>query len=348
MHSNRPSNQKETALRQLALAHSGLFLPAETETVKDGVGELANDIKTDLQILLRHIAYGEQAEAEKIIDAAPHFLRLSGSVVNYSLQNIIDVTPAQLAFGGDDEEMCAMLKDKLCAYYDKLHHDRELGEAEFIRQIDEKFPDHHQAENMALAELENILRRVVAAIDDPDANIANELHHVPNESPLRKILDEFREKYAPGAVKNGRHFPVEFYLTAVRFFERHMGSYNIENLEKFILFGTQIRGYLERLLPVSYAQACCQGIDGVVHGEPLQRRLAFRFGGSYYPLDAEPSHRLGYSDGVFVCSSGAELVSCGGDSQCLDMLEKLISMKRGKLDSLRKPYQERASLCVMC
>src|SRR3990167_73639 len=277
---------KELALREFALTKNGLFSPTEREyqvlmATKNGTSELTNTIKTDLEVLLQHIAYGEQAEAEKMIDASPHLLLMSGTVVNYSLQTIIDVTPVQLAFGGNDEVMCAMLKER-------------LGEAEFLKQISERFHEDAEAEKKAAAEFDEIMNQLVEGITDPLANIKDELNHMPNESPLRNLLDNFRVKFSPVEVKVGKHFNVQFLLKALDIYYAN----DTWPSERRRLFWRQVVGYLERLLPVSYVQAGCQGIENIREGEPLKRLLKLVDGSSYYPLDANPANRLGSDHGI--------------------------------------------------
>jgi hypothetical protein len=248
----------------------------------------------NIKKLLQRIAYGEQEAAEKMIDADPRLLMMSGDVVDYSHRKIIDVTPVQLAFGGDDEVMCAMLKEKMCAYSETTHQNREWGETIFSNQIRAKFPEDAEAEQKAAAEFDEFMEQLVAAINDPHANI-DELNHEPNESPLRKLLDGFRVKFAPGEVRAGKHFNVQLLLKALEIYDT---NYEIWDTDQRILLWSQVVGYLERLLPVSYVQAVCQGIDNVRKGKPLKRVLTLCDNTSYYPLDAEPANRLGFNHGV--------------------------------------------------
>ena len=250
----------------------------------------------NIKKLLQHIAYGEQEAAEKMIDADPRLLMMSGDVIDYSHRTIIDVTPAQLAFGGDDEVMCAMLKEKMCAHYETMHHDREWGETIFSNQIRAKFPEDVEAQQIAAAEFDELMAQLVTEINHPLANINNELNDVPNESPLRNLLDEFRVRFAPGEVKAGKHFNAQFLLKA---FEIYDANYDPWSPEQCRLFWSRVVGYLERLLPVSYVQAGCQGIDNVRKGEPLKRVLTLWDNTSYFPLDANPKNRLGFNHGVY-------------------------------------------------
>lgn len=286
--------------------------------------------KAAIKKLLQHIAYGEQAEAEKMIDAAPHLLQMSGTVVDYSLRTIIDVTPAQLAFGGDDEVMCAMLKEK-------------CGEAEFLRQIREKFPEDDEAEIKA-AEFDELLNQLAAGISDPLANIHDELNHVPNESPLRNLLDSFRMQFAPGEVEAGKHFNAPFLLKALEIYDDNYDDWDIERCR---LFWRQVVGYLERLLPVSYVQAGCQGIDDVLRGVPLKRILTLVDKTPYYPLDANPANRLGFDHGIYLGAAGAVCALRGGGWKRTCSFGKLMSSKNVKLAELMRPYREEKT-CVVC
>jgi hypothetical protein len=289
--------------------------------------------------LLQHIAYGEQEAAEKMIDADPRLLMMSDTVVDYSHPTIIDVTPAQLAFGGDDEVMCAMLKEKLCVYSATMHQHREWGEIIFSNQIRAKFPDDDaKAEQQAAAEFDELMAQLLAAINDPLANLNEELNHAQNESPLRNLLNKFRAKFAPGEIRMGKHFNVQLLLKALEIYD---ANYERFGVSKFQLFWSQVVGYLERLLPVSYVQAGCQGLNKVIKGEPLKRELALFFPNtSYYPLDADHKNRLGFNHGVYFCQMGRRANGGWIGNEWIRLLGKLISTKNLKLAELVRPHQE--------
>jgi hypothetical protein len=197
--------------------------------------------------------------------------------------------------------MCAMLKEKMCAYSETTHHDREWGETMFSNQISAKFHEDAEAEKNAAAEFVDLMEQLVAGINDPLANIDNELNHVPNESPLRNLLDGFRVKFAPGEVKAGKHFNVQFLLKALEIYDANYDPWSPDQCQ---LFWSQVVGYLERLLPISYVQAGCQGIDNIIKGEPLKRVLTLLDNTAYYPLDAGPENRLGFNHGVYFSGAG--------------------------------------------
>jgi hypothetical protein len=289
--------------------------------------------KAAIKKLLQHIAYGEQAAAEKMITACPRLLMLSGDVVDYSGRKIIDVTPLQLAFGGDDEEMCAMLKTKLSA-------------EEFAKQIDNKFPDNAKAEQKEIEEFDVLMKQLVAGISDPHANILDEINHVPNESPLRNLLDSFRVKFAPGEVRGGKHFNPEILLKA---FEIYDANYDPWDIDRLRLFWSQVIGCLERLLPVSYVQAICQGVDKVLKGEPLKRQLKLGDNITYFPLDADPANRLGFDHGVHLSGLRVERGQapwvCSVGSRAF---KTYVEQKHQACRIMRPHRKEKMSRCVVC
>jgi hypothetical protein len=289
-----------------------------------------------IQKLLKHIAYGEQIEAEKMINASPYLLMMSGDVVDYSLRKIINVTPAQLAFGGDDEVMCAMLKEK-------------LGAEEFEKQISEKFIEDAEAEKQSLDEFTEIINQLVDAISDPQANILDEINHVANDSPLRNLLDTFRVKFAPGEVRAGKHFNVQFLLKACEIYDANYERWGLGWGQECQLFWSQVVGYLERLLPVSYVQAACDGLGDVVLGKPLRRQFKLLDNTTYFPLDANPAKRLGFDHGIYI----------GPGSSCLSLGKWACGVGRGdfktcveqKLQACRmmRPHREETtSWCIVC
>jgi hypothetical protein len=316
----------------VALTHLCLFSPTEREiavlmAIKDGTDELANTIKTDIEVLLQHIAYGEQVQAEQMIVVAPHLLMMSGDVVDYSNRKIIHVTPAQLAFGGDDEEMCAMLK-------------AQLGDVEFAKQISEKFPENAITEQNAADEFATFMNQLVDAITDPNANILNEINHVGNESPLRNLLDSFRIKFTPGEVRTGKHFNVRLLLEALEVYE---ANYDEWDEDRCHLFWSQVVGYLQRLLPVSYVQAGCQVIDHVIKGERLNRLLKLVGESTYFPLDADPANRLGFDHGVYFGPGGGWVLATGhGPRGAVDSCDfsNLLSSKNIRLVEILQPQRE--------
>lgn len=289
---------KKLALNSFASSKQAFFEPSDKEyetlmAIRSNSDPLANNIKTEIEVLLQHIAFGQQAEAEKMIDESPYLLLLSGTVVDYSGRIIHDVTPLQLAFGAEDEVMAAMLIEKLSAHLEKAEGGRKLKD-EIEAQINEKFP-----EDLIEDEIFNF-DKLVAAIEDPNANITAELNHEPNQSALRSELDHFRKTFAPGNITVGKHFNMRHYFKALAVYDAHYEDWSLDQCK---LFWRLVIGYLQRLIPVSYAQAGCQGAKKVEKGVPLARSLTLSDGSTYYPLDANPKKRLGYDHAVCFSTS---------------------------------------------
>ena len=101
--------------------------------------------KLAVKKFLQHVAYGEKAEAEKMIKSNPKLLLAKGTVTNEAGSTLKDRTAYQIALMEKDVspypekfgEMAEMIEGYLVANY---------GEAEKIKQHNEQFPEGYEKE----------------------------------------------------------------------------------------------------------------------------------------------------------------------------------------------------------
>lgn len=284
--------------------------------------------------LLLHITRGEQKEAEEIIKKDPAILLNTGTVIDYS-EREIEGTPYRIALGAEDVKVSKGKKEEcmvemLERYLRKLTN----GEFEILKQQAEQFSKgSKEAEEKKheedLAELKKITHAIEAANSDADC---------------KKALDEFREYLRPkNIIKSGKHFNVRMLAEAFKLYDKNYYHFGGSGCRKNNLYLQQVIGHIQRYLPACYAQVFCQGLYFIVdRRHTLKRCLILPDGFRYYPLDSDPSFRLGYEcaiPGMIVptlSGVGEHLGACRTLMLGYDIgetLDKLISRKCNNLAS---------------
>lgn len=242
---------------------------------------------------LQHIAYGEQAQAEAMLQShanmAPILLTTAGKVKDYSGRTIKG-TGLQLAIGAEDvkyhdneECMTEMLMRHL-----KLSN----GEDEIATQISNQFPDgweesEKERAKRDLAELNKVVDAIAVSRTNGDCEVALQA--------FRDYLE--RENKGKGVIKTGKHFNIELLVEAFKVYEQKYTNFGGWDSRKSNVFWRNVIGYTQRFLPACYAQAFCQGPCNIVDdGEKLNRSMKFSYyNATYYPLDSSRAVRLGYN-----------------------------------------------------
>lgn len=240
--------------------------------------------------LLQHVVYGQKAEVEEMLKKNPGLLNWEGEVEDYSGRTIrgtalkIALGAEDVSINGKDEEMVEMIK----RYLKTLSN----GEEEIAKQQKEQFPEGWEEKEKERAKNDSAaLHKIVSAIGNSKAG-----------EDCETALEEFRNYLKPkDIITTGKHFNVQLLVEAFKLYDRNYSRFGDFGSRKNHLFWCKVIGYIQRFLPACYAQAFCDTFYSVVKmREPLSRDLQLINIDSYfYPLDSNPSFRLGYHFGVW-------------------------------------------------
>ena len=322
--------------------------------------------------LLQHIAYGEKAQAEKIIQQRPHLLLLNGPIVQDYAGRKIQQTAYQMAIAAGDvfvgfkkgkylprvkgEEM----KEIIERYVIKMLGE-EKGVAELERQRKMILPDDFEiyikqkrAEDLAaLTKVYNAIRYAESL--DGDGLLEE----------CGKALKEFKTHLEPKGIitttTQGYHFDPQILTEAYRLYEANYEDFGDEDpsqehfwdCEKNQFAWQKIIGLIQRYLTACDAMVLCQGTYPLVKkGEKFERTLNFRHDDAiYFPLDTDPE--VVFGENMAASSSGGTVLAAGcggsyGNGRCecgnCNVKEFGSLMSSKKTSSLRKPMHHPDSL----
>jgi len=222
--------------------------------------------KTKLQIFLQQVAFGQQAEAEQILKTEPNLLLLRGTVLDYSGRTLSNCTAFQIALGADDTDMGEMLE----LYFNLLPNGKEEIEIQFNQQFSDT-----NSKNVECAYDFTTLVNVISKEQFQGGQVSPE---------TEMALEVFRTHFTlmPIKIKKGKHFDMQIFINALEAYATHFDQF--ENDQRRSLYCRQVLGYLQRLFPVCYAQAFCQGLITMTKGKiPLKRSTNLTEGAPYPP-----------------------------------------------------------------
>ena len=279
--------------------------------IRNGLFVLANP---EVVRFLQHVIYGEQAEAEAMLNEHEHnpcmlekLLTAEATVTDYSRRRICG-TAFRMALGAvdvryhDDEECMVEMLQK---WMRKLPD----GEALMTTQIVEQFPKgYEEQERKRIADDEAAVIKVFDAIG-----------RSANDAECEAALQEFENYLKPkGVMRTGKHFNEKLQEKAYELYdERYEEFGNRWDSPKNLLAWRRVNGGIQKCYTACLAQAASQGIYYIVDngGDPLeklQRGLELRNdrGIYFYPLDKNPASRLGFHYAIpHAARAGAAL--CG-------------------------------------
>ncbi len=285
-----------------------------------------------------YVVQGKQAEAEAMIKGNPNLLKQKCQVVDYSGRTL-EGTPLQLALWAEDvkfheKEVCMV--EMIIPYLIHLQN----GKAEKDSQILEQFPEGWEAEEEArLQKDEEELSKVVQGIENSTTD--------EEAQPYLKAWEAYLAKQKEGIIKTGRQVSSQLVVKAFELFDKKFDELGGYDSRKNNLVWRRVVGGAQRYLPTCYAQALCQGPYAIVEGkEFLRRSLEFRYssGTVFYPLDLDPSFRLGEDYAAAVARGMAwggrvGRVRAGGG----DVFYKLCQTKNSKHSELIMPRADNQS-----
>jgi len=284
--------------------------------------------------LMKRVICGEETRAESILESAP-YLSLSRiskdrQTTDPSGQLITGLTPFQAALCAGDVEMCQMMEP----YIDQLKNGREVRQIQFREIFPQGLEESVRSQKLAASAFD--FRPIVNAITSAtDLDVKAVLEKRDNGSVLCETLDIFRKAFKQCVTDELVYNP--YYL--LRVFEIYDEQSDIWGGDKRHLFWRNVIGFVERFMPVCYAQAFARGIYYIVEEDvALARSLNLRFGGeSLYPLNFDfPiglgfDYALGLTDGALLQPQFAPLAT---DGLQVELLTKFISSKNTRLGEL--------------
>lgn len=272
------SNQNLSNLSQVSKGFHGLFRPVL-------------DVRLALK-LGQFIIYADLENAKKVIEANPSVLTIPMTVTDYSHRKI-QGTALQLALGAEDvkyhDDEVAMV-EMIIGELEKQPN----GERIIAQQICDQFPEGWKtAHKERVARDQAALDAFVAAIRDTDNEAAWEAAAVI----YRARIDD--ENLGKGVIKTGLHCNAQLVVAWLNaYIENYVDFGNRWDSPKNLALWRK-GSACERGLSAAYAMALARGIWKIIdEGKHLDRNLNFLYGGgSFFPLDLDPSCRLGYDVG---------------------------------------------------
>ncbi len=302
--------------------------------------------------LLTHVVRGKKEEAEAMLKKEPSLVLYKSIVTDYS-ERTLEGTAYQMALGaGDinrakldnndnpvldangkiqilhaDEGMAEMIQ----RYFIKAcNNDEKAANKEIEKQEEEQFPGGYEAyQNSAevtkrkendLKELDEVLHAIKIAKIQLTSNSIS-YGKLKIDANCEAALTKFRNYLKPkDIIRNGLHFNIELLSEAFCIYNDAMRRFNtVGDHYKdpvFVLIWRQVIGYIQRYLPANYAHAFCQGLRALVElEEKLKRSLKVTYytGELFFPLDSDPSFRLGYEYALpnSCCGEGYPAIAYG-------------------------------------
>lgn len=242
-------------------------------------------LKSTHQQLLECVIRGQEVAAEDILKKYPFLLLYKGTVADYS-NRIINGTAYQMALGAEDVEMASMIR--------KFLVNLPNGKQEMIKQQVEQFPIEEKSQDSTCFKLLTTLTHVIHRAQKDE--IIMDGSSIKMNDACEKALREFKDSLRSTSgtlITQGKHFNSKLLLEALELYQHYFFAFGGVNSPKNNLFLRQIIGYIQRFLPVSYAQFfCSRNYNG-----KLTRSLKFlnhRENVVFFPLDLNPDSRLGF------------------------------------------------------
>lgn len=259
---------------------SNQSLAALSNTCRDFHAALAPELtKRAAPVVMQHVVYGEQEQAEAMIKANPRLLLIQTQAIDYSGRTIIG-TAFQAALGAEDERMWAMIQP----YFTQLESAIEgfSAQEEMKKQFNGQFPEG--LTDAPASDLQPFYNELATAISN-------------SEDSGDAAIEAFRSKITERKeVKSGKHFNMQHLIAAyLAYIDNFDTLATWDNRDKF---WQKVIGYVQRQMPANYAQAHCSGIQNVL-GDANQFKRAFGLSGGrkFFPLAA--SVGLGFDFGVY-------------------------------------------------
>jgi len=264
------------------------------------------------------IARGEQVLAEKLLIAHPEWLWERATIVDLSQRTIVDATPFQLAYGGQDVEMCQMMLPFA-----------KGREGDILEQIHERFPSLTEEEKPY--DFSHII----------DAIASN------NNDQIDRAFEKFKEDFRPRKIEKGWHFNVKNLVLAAQL---QCENLEIWSTDQRSLFLKKCVGYLQYQLPASYAQAYCHGLLNLIQhkNEPLKRSLILDDKTSFYDTE--------FIDKYYIISNHPLIKNIFSakryeDDDTFDhsvYIDDLCSLKKNGMEKFIQQLQDLQPRCIIC
>jgi hypothetical protein len=153
------------------------------------------DLKSDIAMLLHHIAYGNLVAAKAMLETNPRLVLQAGHVETPSGLKVMHTTPFECALGAGDPEMAKMIE----TYFDskEMTGGAEVKEKQYAcyRQHIENMlnPEKNPPYDFTLL-IETLM---AATAEDVEAALNLDMTH---DSVLRDVLAQFRKDFTPDSI----------------------------------------------------------------------------------------------------------------------------------------------------
>jgi len=272
---------------------------------KDPLCKLFNTyLQTDLfKTFIQEVAYGNKFFIKSVLEqSSPNLLKKlllsEDTVIDYSGRKIRG-TPLRIALGAMDVNLRGN-NSRLAQYSNRtseiiVHYLNTLpnGRREIEKQVNSQFPDEESKEGN-ISKGKSCLDHIVSIMALPQST----------DHEWELSLELLKEYLNPkGVIEVGFHTDsLQVLSYAIKIWYKLFDSCNDVNKREFFLI--RVLGYIQRYLTASDAQAFCEGFTEVIKHDSTPWNLIYkqydemekrnRVVNQFFPLDADPSNRLGY------------------------------------------------------
>ena len=201
---------------------------------------------------------GDEAIVKMMLEKNEGYLLYRGTASDFSGRKYENLTPFQAALITGDVEMAEMMKP----FFDRLRD----GKAEMKKQFDKIISNDNAKQKKKLeVEFARMLNTVIEAIkgaSNKDVKAAHRNKH--NNSRLYSVLQEFRAEFTR-LMHSEKVFNPSHLLNALRGYEDKfygITSFFVTENQRS-LFWLKVYGFMQRFLPVNYAQFLIYGLNKI-------------------------------------------------------------------------------------
>lgn len=246
-------------------------------------------------LLLKYVLQRKVTQAKAMFKLSPKLLFIEGIANDYAagfdqnnitVHRVVIASPYKAALGAGDLWML----EQMAVHFNQVTNGLEIAK----KQLKEQFPHgfSYPKSTYDFTDLVNTIKR--------DRDLATT--HIPSAA-TESTLKRFRNDFMPSIVNVGHHFNLNDLIAAYKIGKNTCWETNCYDWgkNKFSIFWVQVINYLNRMLSAAHAQEWIANSDFKLRctmDSPCKNNNIF-----YFPLDQNPSFRLGHDFGVYATDS---------------------------------------------
>lgn len=224
-----------------------------------------------LEIVLRHVLFGNQTAAEKQLKANPSLLlpKNTHPMTDFSGKSVQGLTSFQAALCVGDVDMCEMMRKIFLT----MENGEQLMQAQFCEIFPEGVETKIEKQNRNAFKFDEIINVIIHSLPE---HVTAALSKEDDGSPLCEALKQFRKVFKEKSDLERVFNP--YHLLAA--FERYDQQFDdFQSRDQQQLFCIHVIGFVQRSLPACHVQAFAQSLYEIVDEKrSLQRSFKFKYG----------------------------------------------------------------------